>query len=97
MAAEGIKIAVEQIHECLAMKGIAGIHLMAIEWEDHVPRDRRGRRPLPAQGGSGIKTTTLDTFKPGPGGSGFFYWGAIDKDAGRAYSDYSNLTKSFNR
>jgi methylenetetrahydrofolate reductase (NADPH) len=37
VAAEGIKIAVEQIHECLAMKGIAGIHLMAIEWEDHVP------------------------------------------------------------
>jgi methylenetetrahydrofolate reductase (NADPH) len=37
VAAEGIKIAVEQIHECLAMKGIAGIHLMAIEWEERVP------------------------------------------------------------
>jgi methylenetetrahydrofolate reductase (NADPH) len=37
VAAEGVKIAVEQIQECLAMKGISGIHLMAIEWEDHVP------------------------------------------------------------
>jgi len=36
-AEEGIKIAVEQIQECLAMKGIAGIHLMAIEWEERVP------------------------------------------------------------
>ena len=36
-AEEGIKIAVEQIHQCLAMKGIAGIHLMAIEWEERVP------------------------------------------------------------
>ncbi|MDP3183611.1 MAG: methylenetetrahydrofolate reductase [Desulfobaccales bacterium] len=36
-AAEGIKLAVEQIHECLEMKGIAGIHLMAIEWEERVP------------------------------------------------------------
>ena len=37
VAAEGIRIAVEQIQECLAMKGIAGIHLMAIEWEERVP------------------------------------------------------------
>ena len=36
-AAEGIKIAVEQIQQCLEMKGIAGIHLMAIEWEERVP------------------------------------------------------------
>jgi len=34
VAAEGIKIAVEQIHQCLEMKGVAGIHLMAIEWEE---------------------------------------------------------------
>jgi methylenetetrahydrofolate reductase (NADPH) len=33
-AAEGIKIAVEQIQQCLEMKGVAGIHLMAIEWEE---------------------------------------------------------------
>ncbi len=36
-AAEGIKIAVEQIQQCLEMKGISGIHLMAIEWEERVP------------------------------------------------------------
>jgi methylenetetrahydrofolate reductase (NADPH) len=49
VAAEGIKIAVDQIHECLAMKGIAGIHLMAIEWEDHVPEivEAAGLLPRP--------------------------------------------------
>jgi methylenetetrahydrofolate reductase (NADPH) len=36
-AAEGIKIAVEQIQQCLEMKGVSGIHLMAIEWEERVP------------------------------------------------------------
>ncbi|MBM4276011.1 MAG: methylenetetrahydrofolate reductase [Deltaproteobacteria bacterium] len=48
-AAEGIKIAVEQIHECLAMKGIAGIHLMAIEWEERVPEilETAGLLPRP--------------------------------------------------
>jgi methylenetetrahydrofolate reductase (NADPH) len=48
-AAEGIKIAVEQIQECLAMKGIAGIHLMAIEWEERVPEilEAAGLHPRP--------------------------------------------------
>ncbi len=48
-AAEGIKIAVEQIHECLDMKGIAGIHLMAIEWEEKVPEilEAAGLLPRP--------------------------------------------------
>ena len=46
-AVEGIKIAVEQIHECLEMKGIAGIHLMAIEWEDHVPEIVKAAGLLP--------------------------------------------------
>jgi methylenetetrahydrofolate reductase (NADPH) len=47
--AEGIKIAVEQIHECLEMKGIAGIHLMAIEWEEKVPEilEAAGLLPRP--------------------------------------------------
>jgi methylenetetrahydrofolate reductase (NADPH) len=51
-AAEGIKIAVEQIHECLAMKGIAGIHLMAIEWEERVPEivQAAGLVPRPQMG-----------------------------------------------
>jgi len=49
VAAEGIKIAVEQIHECLALKGVSGIHLMAIEWEDHVPEivEAAGLLPRP--------------------------------------------------
>ena len=36
-AEEGIKIACEQIQEFREMKGVAGIHLMAIEWEHKVP------------------------------------------------------------
>jgi len=36
-AKEGIKIAVEMIEEFKEMKGIAGVHLMAIEWEHKVP------------------------------------------------------------
>jgi len=41
-AEEGIKIAQEQIQQCLEMKGIAGIHLMAIEWEERVPEILEG-------------------------------------------------------
>ncbi len=36
-AEEGIKIAIEQIEEFKEMEGIAGVHLMAIEWEHRVP------------------------------------------------------------
>ena len=36
-AKEGIKMAVEQMQELREMKGVAGIHLMAIEWEERVP------------------------------------------------------------
>jgi len=46
-AVEGIKIAVEQIHQCLEMKGIAGIHLMAIEWEEKVPEILEAAKLLP--------------------------------------------------
>jgi methylenetetrahydrofolate reductase (NADPH) len=46
-AAEGIQIAVEQIHECLEMKGIAGIHLMAIEWEEKVPEILEAAKLVP--------------------------------------------------
>ena len=34
---EGVKICVEQIQQMQQMEGIAGIHLMAIEWEQMVP------------------------------------------------------------
>ncbi|MFP3869463.1 MAG: methylenetetrahydrofolate reductase, partial [Syntrophobacteria bacterium] len=33
---EGIRIAIEQIQEMKEMKGIAGVHVMAIEWEERV-------------------------------------------------------------
>ena len=46
---EGIKIACEQIEEFKTMKGVAGIHLMAIEWEHMVPEiaERAGVLPRP--------------------------------------------------
>jgi methylenetetrahydrofolate reductase (NADPH) len=36
-ADEGIKICIEQIAELRQIEGVAGIHLMAIEWEAKVP------------------------------------------------------------
>jgi methylenetetrahydrofolate reductase (NADPH) len=36
-AEEGIRICVEQVEELREMKGVHGIHLMAIEWEHRVP------------------------------------------------------------
>ena len=47
VAAEGIKIAVEQIQQCLEMKGIAGIHLMAIEWEERAEEILKAAGMLP--------------------------------------------------
>ncbi|NOZ87347.1 MAG: methylenetetrahydrofolate reductase [Deltaproteobacteria bacterium] len=48
-AAEGIKIACEQIQEFKEMKGVAGVHLMAIEWEHKVPQivEQAGLLPRP--------------------------------------------------
>lgn len=49
-AEEGIKMACEQIEEFKEMKGIAGVHLMAIEWEHKVPEiaELAGVLPRPA-------------------------------------------------
>jgi methylenetetrahydrofolate reductase (NADPH) len=49
VADEGIKIACEQIEEFKEMKGIAGVHLMPIEWEHRVPEiaERAGVLPRP--------------------------------------------------
>jgi 5,10-methylenetetrahydrofolate reductase len=33
---EGIKICVEIINACKAMEGVAGVHIMSIEWEEAV-------------------------------------------------------------
>lgn len=48
-AEEGIKFACEQIEEFKEMNGIAGVHLMAIEWEHKVPEiaERAGVLPRP--------------------------------------------------
>jgi methylenetetrahydrofolate reductase (NADPH) len=46
-AEEGIKIACEQIEEFKEMKGVAGIHLMAIEWEHMVPQIAEQAKVLP--------------------------------------------------
>ncbi len=49
MAEEGIKFAFEQIEEFKEMEGVAGVHLMAIEWEHKVPEiaERAGVLPRP--------------------------------------------------
>ena len=49
VADEGIKIACEQIEEFKETKGVAGVHLMAIEWEHRVPEiaERAGVLPRP--------------------------------------------------
>ena len=47
VADEGIKIACEQIEEFKEMKGVAGVHLMAIEWEHKVPEIAELAKVLP--------------------------------------------------
>ncbi len=44
---EGLRIAVETIRELKAVKGVAGVHIMAIEWEDAVPRIVEAAKLLP--------------------------------------------------
>jgi methylenetetrahydrofolate reductase (NADPH) len=48
-AEEGIRIALEQIEAFKEMEGVAGVHLMAIEWEHKVPEiaERAGVLPRP--------------------------------------------------
>jgi methylenetetrahydrofolate reductase (NADPH) len=44
---EGIKMACEQIEEFKSMKGVSGVHLMAIEWEHMVPEIAERAKVLP--------------------------------------------------
>ncbi len=48
-AEEGIKFALEQVEEFKEMEGVAGVHMMAIEWEHKVPEiaQRAGVLPRP--------------------------------------------------
>jgi methylenetetrahydrofolate reductase (NADPH) len=47
VAEEGIKIACEQIEEFKELKGVHGVHLMAIEWEHKVPEIAERAKVLP--------------------------------------------------
>ena len=47
VAQEGINIACEQIEEFKGMKGVHGVHLMAIEWEHKVPEIAAQAKVLP--------------------------------------------------
>lgn len=49
-AEEGIKLLIEQIQEVREIPGIAGVHIMAIEWEERVREivERAGLYPRPA-------------------------------------------------
>ena len=51
-AAEGIKIAIEQMQQVREIEGVAGIHLMAIEWEERVGEiiKAAGLHPRPTPG-----------------------------------------------
>jgi len=53
--AEGIIMCVEQIEQLRGIEGVAGVHLMAIEWEEKVPEIVKAAgllpRPEPADGG----------------------------------------------
>ncbi|MGA6927605.1 MAG: methylenetetrahydrofolate reductase [Desulfosarcina sp.] len=46
-AEAGIKFAIEQIEEFKEMEGVAGVHLMAIEWEHKVPEIAERAKVLP--------------------------------------------------
>jgi methylenetetrahydrofolate reductase (NADPH) len=46
-AEEGIKFAIEQIHEFKEMEGVAGVHFMAIEWEHRVAEIAKQASVLP--------------------------------------------------
>jgi methylenetetrahydrofolate reductase (NADPH) len=46
-AKEGIAMCCEQIEEFKEMKGVAGVHIMAIEWEKRVPEIVEKAKLLP--------------------------------------------------
>lgn len=47
VADEGIKMACEQVEEFKEMKGVHGVHMMAIEWEHKVPEIAERAKVLP--------------------------------------------------
>ena len=74
-SAEGIKIVVEQIQQCLEMKGVAGIHPMAIEWEEKAREILEAAKLLP-----GPKwTEAAVNFRSPAWWPGFFYGASCSK------------------
>ncbi len=55
MRAEGIQICVDIIQQVREIPGVAGVHIMAIEWEDAVPGlvEKAGLLPRPVFNGNG--------------------------------------------
>ena len=51
--AEGIRICIEQIEEIKEIEGVAGVHIMAIEWEAAVKPIVKGAGPYPRPEGDG--------------------------------------------
>ncbi len=51
--AEGIRICIEQIEEIKEIEGIAGVHIMAIEWEEAVKPITEGAGLYPRPGSAG--------------------------------------------
>jgi methylenetetrahydrofolate reductase (NADPH) len=49
--AEGIRICIEQIQQIREIEGIAGVHIMAIEWEEAVRPIVEGAGLYPRPGG----------------------------------------------
>jgi methylenetetrahydrofolate reductase (NADPH) len=51
---EGIKVCVELIQQMREIEGVAGVHIMAIEWEEAVPiiTGRAGLLPRPVFNGN---------------------------------------------
>jgi len=47
VAEEGIKIAIETVQRLRQIKGVAGVHVMAIEWEEKVPEIVEGAKLVP--------------------------------------------------
>ena len=45
--AEGIRICIEQIEELQQLEGVAGVHIMAIEWEEAIKPIVEGARLYP--------------------------------------------------
>jgi methylenetetrahydrofolate reductase (NADPH) len=53
----GIKICVEMIQQMREIEGVAGVHIMAIEWEEAVPiiMEKAGLLPRPTFNGTGVE------------------------------------------